>query len=100
MSDTDTEEPVETLIELDERKRVVLSMARPGRYLARVEHDGTIVLRPAVVMSELEAAILRSPDIMRQLNEATAAGNRGTRHEMPRRTPAQAARENDTNPPS
>jgi hypothetical protein len=88
MSDTDTEEPVETLIELDERKRVVLSMGRPGRYLARVEHDGTIVLRPAVVMSELEAAILRSPDIMRQLNEAAASGFTGGRRERPKRRPA------------
>jgi hypothetical protein len=79
-------EYAETLIELDERKRVSLTMGRPGRYLAHVEADGTIVLVPAVVMSELEAAVLRDPEIMRQLNAATAGGNHGPRRDRPKRT--------------
>jgi hypothetical protein len=78
-------EYAETLIELDERKRVSLTMGRPGRYLAHVEDDGTIVLVPAVVMSELEAAVLRDPEIMRQLNAAAAKGFTGGRRDRPKR---------------
>lgn len=79
------EDPVQTLIELDDRKRVSLSMGRPGRYLAHVDPDGTIVLVPAVVMSELEAATLRDPQIMRQLHAAAAAGHTGGRRDRPQR---------------
>ena len=79
-------EPAKTLIELDEHKRVSLTMGRPGRYVAHVEPGGTIVLVPAVVMSEMEAAVLRNPEIMRQLNAATAGGNQGGRRDRPKRT--------------
>ena len=54
------------LVELDRRRRV--SLGRIGheghsRYLASVESDGTIVLRPAVVMTELEASFLSNPEL-------------------------------------
>ncbi len=49
------------LLELDERRRASLGrIGRPEhrRYLVAEEPDGTIVLTPAVVMSELEARFL------------------------------------------
>lgn len=40
------------LVELDERRRVSLGrVGHHGRYLARTERDGTIILTPAVVMT-------------------------------------------------
>lgn len=68
MADILNDEPTQTIVDLDSRKRAVLPMGHPsGRYLAHLEPGGTIVLEPAVVMTELEAAIQRNPDIMRQL---------------------------------
>jgi hypothetical protein len=78
----------ETLIELDSRKRVSLPMAEPGRYLAHVEPDGTIVLVPATVLTRMEASILRSPEIMTAINRAEAAEHTGGRQDRPRRRPA------------
>lgn len=46
------------LIELDERRRASLGRLKTvkpgGRYLARTEPDGTIVLTPAVVLPAAE----------------------------------------------
>lgn len=83
---TMTHAGAESLIELDERKRVSLSMGRPGRYLAHLEPDGTIVLVPAVVMSELEAALLRDQGIMNQVRGAAARGFTGGRTDRPTRS--------------
>lgn len=48
------------LLELDSRRRLSLgSIARHSRYLAEVEDDGTIVLTPAVVITEAEVRLLR-----------------------------------------
>lgn len=73
----------ETLIELDSRKRVSLPIGEPGRYLARVEPDGTIVLVSATVMTRMEATILRSPEIMTAINRAEAAEHTGGRRDRP-----------------
>src|SRR5688500_8829682 len=54
-----SEKPV--LVEVDRRGRVSLgrvTRASHDRYLAHEEADGTVVLTPAVVMSELEARFL------------------------------------------
>ena len=75
----------ETLIELDSRKRVSLTMGEPGRYLARLEPDGTIVLVPATVMTRMEAALLQSPEIMAAINRAEVAGHTGGRRDRPKR---------------
>jgi len=58
-------EPV--LVELDQRRRVSLGKIgheRHKRYLASVEPDGTIILKPAVVMTELEASFLSNSDLV------------------------------------
>ena len=55
------------LVELDQRRRVSLGKlgrAHHTRYLATVEGDGTIILRPAVVMTELEARLAGNPDLV------------------------------------
>lgn len=59
------DEPV--LVEVDQRRRVSLGkLVEEGhsRYLATVESDGSIVLRPAVVMTETEAALLQNRDLV------------------------------------
>lgn len=62
------------LLEVDARGRT--SLARLGgsgrRYLARTEPNGTIVLEPAVVMTELEARLHANPELHAQVTEAAA----------------------------
>jgi len=41
--------------------------ARHERYLITSESDGTVILTPAVVVSELEARLLRRPDVVEKL---------------------------------
>ena len=58
------------LIELDSRRRVALGrLGRPehSRYLVTEEPDGTLVLTPAVVMTAHEAALLRNPELVAQV---------------------------------
>jgi hypothetical protein len=60
----------EVIVELDERRRA--SFGRSGRpehrrYLVTEESDGTIVMRPAVVMTELEARMLANPKLVRRI---------------------------------
>ena len=61
-----------TLLELDTRRRISLGqIAKHDRYLAVAEADGTIVLTPAVVMTEAEAARLRTePETWRGRQES------------------------------
>ncbi|MCY7289234.1 MAG: hypothetical protein LH624_13530 [Cryobacterium sp.] len=60
----------EHLVELDDRRR--LSLGRIGRaehtrYLVAEEPDGTLVLTPAVVMSELEAKLLANSELVERI---------------------------------
>lgn len=74
----------DTLVELDDRRRVSLGRhARPGdhRFLLHVEPDGTIVLTPAVVISELEAAYRTNEDLV-----ATVEANRDDPRRLIKRT--------------
>lgn len=62
----------EVLLEVDDRRRVTLGkLGKPEhrRYLAAEEPDGTIVLSPAVVMSELEARFLANTALVEQIEE-------------------------------
>lgn len=60
-----------TLIELDNRRRASLGrIGRHERYLAYEEKDGTVILRPAVVMTEAEARLNATPDLVDQIVEA------------------------------
>lgn len=60
-----------TLLELDERKRASLAkIARHSRYLVTVEPDGTLVMKPAIVMSAEEAAYLSNTALAESIEEA------------------------------
>lgn len=59
-------ETVETVIDTDKRGRA--SLGRPDkRYLLTEEPDGTLVLRPAVVISELERRFLENAALQAQI---------------------------------
>jgi antitoxin YefM len=63
----------DVLVETDDRRRV--SLGRLGwhrRYLAHDEPDGSIVLTPAVVMSESQARLLARPDVMKIIDDFLA----------------------------
>ena len=60
--------------ELDARKRVNLAkVATATSYLITAEPGGRIVLEPAVVMTESEAAIIADPQIRSQYTAAIAS---------------------------
>lgn len=55
----------QTIIDVDARRRVSLgALATADRYTIEREDDGTIVLRPAVVLTEDEFKLLNRPDIL------------------------------------
>jgi len=59
---------VSELVEVDSRRRVTLGQhAKHQRYLITTEPDGTVILTPAVVISELEARLLRRPDLVEKV---------------------------------
>jgi hypothetical protein len=69
----------EVVLELDERRRASLGrIGRPEhrRYLVTEEPDGTIVLRPAVVMTELEARFLANPELVARVRANNADPSR------------------------
>lgn len=77
----------DVLLELDERRRA--SLGRIGnpehrRYLVTEEPDGTIILRPAVVMSELEARFLANPELVARIRESRAHPERLVRRKLPK----------------
>jgi hypothetical protein len=62
----------ELLVEVDDRRRVALGkIGRPQdtRYLVTAHADGTIVLRPAIVMTEAQLRYVGSPDVVGQVEE-------------------------------
>lgn len=64
-----------SLVEVDSRGRVALGKAagESKRFLAEVEADGTIVLTPAVVLSEAELKLLGRGDILDAVEASRAA---------------------------
>src|SRR5438552_17352173 len=78
-----------TLIELDRRRRASLAkLAKHDRYLASEEPDGTIVLVPAVVITELEARFRANPDLVAQVKDNLAHPERRVRHPRAQAAPA------------
>ena len=72
------------LVELDDRRRVSLGkIGRPEhtRYIVEEEPDGTLVLTPAVVMSELEAKLLANGELVERINANRADPGRLVRRE-------------------
>lgn len=64
----------EHLLEVDERGRTTLGTPRGvrRRYLETDLPDGTVVLHPAVVMSEVQARLLAAPDVLSAVTRANA----------------------------
>ncbi|MDQ6614397.1 MAG: hypothetical protein M3083_06545 [Actinomycetota bacterium] len=76
------------VLELDERRRA--SFGRIGRhehrrYLVSVDPDGTITLRPAVVMTELEAAMLANTNLVERIEANRADPSRLVKRQRPKR---------------
>lgn len=58
------------LIELDDRRRVSLGkLGHHARYLASEQEDGTIVLEPAVVLTEAEARFMANGALVATIEE-------------------------------
>ncbi|MGH9186271.1 MAG: hypothetical protein ACRD0U_10730 [Acidimicrobiales bacterium] len=69
---------MERLVEVDSKRRVVLGKlgnSSDTRYLAHDEPDGTIVLRPAVVMSASQARFMANPKRVAALSKAVREKN-------------------------
>ena len=85
----DNERPPRSLLEVDSRRRISLgALATHDRYLVDVEHDGTIVLTPAVVISVAEARLHAAPETSRKIDEFLdnpEVGSRLMRPERPMR---------------
>jgi hypothetical protein len=79
---------LDVILELDERRRASLGrIGRPEhrRYLVSEEPDGTIILRPAVVMTELEARLLANRALVERIRENEKDPSRLVRHKRPRK---------------
>lgn len=66
----------DVLLELDTRRRLPLAKLARGadtRYLADVLADGTIVLKPAHVMTDIQLRFLANPEVMAQVAASQAA---------------------------
>ena len=69
------------LIELDARRRVALGrLGNPehNRYLVTEHPDGSLLLTPAVVMTAHEAALLRNPELVAQIEQDLADPSKAT----------------------
>lgn len=81
------------LIELDARRRVALGkFGKPEhtRYLVTEHPDGSLLLTPAVVMTVHEAALLRNPELVAQIEEDLADPSRATPSSARRPTSVEA----------
>ena len=56
-------EGTRTLLETDQRGRLTIPGAIKQRFLARSENDGTIILEPAIVISEAEHKFLANSEL-------------------------------------
>lgn len=74
------------VIEVDSRRRVSLGkLGHHDTYLATEQPDGTIMLEPAVLLSEAEHAFLQNIDLRRQIDDNRAHPER--RRPRPSRQP-------------
>jgi hypothetical protein len=85
-------EPEDTLIELDDRRRVSLGkLGHHHRYLVHEEPDGTLVWTPAVVMPKLQADFLNNLELQQHLRTFNSSPDvYGVRRGRPRRQSASA----------
>ncbi len=72
-TETDFQPSKSAVIELDDRRRASLGkFGRHDRYLIREQEDGTLILEPAVVLTEAEAAYLKNPALVALIEEERA----------------------------
>lgn len=76
-----TSAAAEVLIELDPRRRTTVRLGHHERYLAHEEPDGTLVFRPAVIITADEAVLRANPGLVdrmdRSLNDPAVRTRRG-----------------------
>jgi hypothetical protein len=59
---------VSTVIEVDERRRISLGkIGHHSRYVVHEESDGTIVMEPAVVLTQAEAKLMAMPELLARI---------------------------------
>ena len=63
MEDMSVIEDTRVLLETDQRGRLTLPGVARRRFLARTETDGTIILEPAMVMTEAERKFLANTEL-------------------------------------
>ncbi|KAA0234606.1 MAG: hypothetical protein JJLCMIEE_03079 [Acidimicrobiales bacterium] len=67
----------EVLIELDSRRRASLGkIGHHDRYLASEQPDGTVILTPAIVISQLEARFMQNPALINRIEKNRATPSR------------------------
>jgi hypothetical protein len=75
----------DVLIELDNRRRATVRLGRHSRYLAHEEPDGTLILKPAVVLTEAELALRSNPALVQRIEDAIARPETMVRRGRPKR---------------
>lgn len=73
----------EILVELDPRRRTTLRLGHHERYLAHEEPDGTLVFRPAVIMTADEAALRGNPALVDRMDRSLRDPSVRTRRARP-----------------
>lgn len=73
----------QVLVEADSRSRLTIPGAAHRRFLLSEEADGTVILRPAVVMTEAERQFLSNTALQAAI--AFARQNPGVRSPRPKR---------------
>jgi hypothetical protein len=68
-----------TLIETDDRSRVVLPGRPRERFLLQENSDGSILLLPAVVISQAQSEYDQSPELQELLSRAAGSATVHTR---------------------
>lgn len=68
-----------TLIETDDRSRVVLPGRPCERFLLQENSDGSILLLPAVVISQAQSEYDQSPELQELLSRAAGSATVHTR---------------------
>ena len=74
-------------VELDSRGRATLRGARHTRYLMRQDDDGTLVLSPALVITQAELELRSRPDLVAEMEQAMADPSTMIRRGRPVRHP-------------
>jgi hypothetical protein len=79
---------MDLVVDVDERRRLSLGKlgrAEHKRYLAHEEPDGTIVLTPAVVITEAQYQLMANPGLVSEMEQAAADPSSRVRRGRPQR---------------